>query len=170
MGRVNFDYLPDSPSHHGWQIQPENKQNLTPEYTVAQNSPMPGAVEIRHSALYFMDYRLDQALGMSNLAEFYIRYANGGVFYFRVKVTTRDQSQDREVWLCYLSTTSLREAGPAEWVVPLTGDVMENGWVAAKISLADDVERTYGRQGWAFSTCYQNSAPRLSLDFTYQPL
>ena len=36
-------------------------------------------------------------------------------------------------------------------MVPISGDLMTNGWIDARISIADDVGRTYGKEGWMYA-------------------
>jgi len=154
IGQVKFDYLPDSPEKHRWKIglesEKEKSENLSaPEFFIAKGSPIPGSLGISHSDRYYMDLEVDQTQGMSDLIEFYCKYIREGAFYLKVKVTSRDESQSRLVWLCYLpASEEARKAFENEWQVPIPGEVLEDGWTAARISIADEISKTFGNDGW----------------------
>lgn len=154
IGRIQFDYLPDSPEKHGWKIglEPENgkAENVSaPEFSIANESPVAGALSISHNDRYYMDLELDQTQATANFIEFYCKYVRSASIYLNVRVTSRDGSQGDSVWICYGSVSEeARQAYKKEWKIPMPGEILEGGWTAAKISVADDISRTFGKDGW----------------------
>lgn len=151
IGTVTFNYLPDFPVNHGWSLGVDEQDGTPPSFHVATDAPLSGALTVVHTSTYYMDYAINQTLGLSNLAEFFIRFANESAFYLRVSLSTRDASQQRAGWLCYIPDSKApRRANAGEWSVPISGDVLANGWIDARLSIADDVGRTYGTEGWMY--------------------
>lgn len=171
LGQVGFDFLPDSPDKHGWEIvlEPENgatETPLPPEFSISTESPVAGALSISNKDRYFMDFLVDQTQGMAEFIEFYCKYIRSASFYLNVKVTSRDGSQNDSVWLCYLPARERAiQAYKNEWQIPMPGEVLEGGWTAAKISVADDISRTFGKDGWVYRSI-QRIRLRGSLDIS----
>ncbi len=152
LGILSFDYLPASPGEHGWHIRTQGENGKAPAFSMSTDAPEPGALRIIHSDRYFMDFTVDQTLSLSNFAEFFIRFANESLFYLRVGLSTRDGAGQREAWLCYKPYGGAPgKTSDDEWSVAISGDVRTDGWIHARISIADDVASTYGTEGWLYA-------------------
>lgn len=100
-----------------------------------------------------MDFLFDQRQTFADVIEFYCKYNRSAAFYLSVKVTSRDGNKSNSVWICYVALSDeVRQTYEKEWNVPMTGDILEGGWTAAKISIADDVNKSFGNDGWVYNS------------------
>ena len=37
-----------------------------------------------------------------------------------------------------------------EWKIPVQGEILDNGWVQLKLSIEDEISKTFGTDGWIF--------------------
>lgn len=153
IGQVRFDYLPDSPANHGWNVVLEAEDAKNPKFSIPYEPPVVGALSISHEGRYYMDYLVDQTQGMTDFIEFYCKYSIDAGFYLNIKVTSRDENRSDSIWICYGPVSGeTRQAFVKEWKMPIPGELLEGGWIAAKILIAEDVMKTFGKDGWVYRT------------------
>jgi len=149
--QITFNYLPDTPMNHGWRLSIDGEQKNPPHFSVDSTCPISGSLQITHTDRYAMDYLADQTQSLANFAELYIKFSRSSAFYFRVKVSNRAGSKSASVWLCYEpGNFEAKLAYKNEWKLPMSGELLKNGWTACKISIADDVDKTFGKAGWIY--------------------
>jgi len=52
LGQICFGYLPDSPEKHGWKIILEGQNKIPPQFSVPNEPPVNGVIEISHTEHY----------------------------------------------------------------------------------------------------------------------
>ena len=155
VGKIRFDYLPDSPIKHGWQLDFDSKtqpeQRKAPQFFAVHSAPIPGSLSIVDNGRYSLNHTIGQVQSLANLVEYCIKPARHGTFYLRVTVRSRDGSQTRNVWLRHVIGTGIPcQINPSEWSFDVKGELLEDGWVLVKLSMEDEVARSYGSQGYVF--------------------
>lgn len=155
VGKIRFDYLPDSPIKHGWQLDFDSKtppeQRKAPQFSAAHPAPIPGSCSIVDNGRYSLNHAIGQVQSLANLVEYCIKPSQYGSFYLRVTVRSRDGSQTRSVWLRHVIGTGMPyQVGPNEWSFYINGELLEDGWVLVKLSLEDEVSCSFGTQGYVY--------------------
>jgi len=56
IGQITFDYFPDPPTSHNWDLSIENDKKLAPEFSSAVDTPLPGSIRISSKGKYGLDY------------------------------------------------------------------------------------------------------------------
>jgi len=151
IGRVTFDYLPDSPANNGWTLHVDGENGSPPGFSAAQDSPTPGGIKIVKNDRYALDYSVSQTQSLANMVELYAKFEQGAYFYLKVKLSSRDGSKVQNVWLAHIIGQGVpAKAFNNEWKVPVQGDILENAWVQFKLSIEDEISKTFGIDGWIF--------------------
>src|SRR5205085_9000421 len=99
IGQINFDYLPDTPTNHGWHLGIENEANLAPKFSSATDGSMAGCLKTRSNGRYYLDYDVEPSGKLCDIVELSTRFRRDSKIYLRIKVSTRDAKHGREVWL-----------------------------------------------------------------------
>jgi len=155
VGQVRFDYLPSPPTAHGWQVAfgketPPDKQ-LVPEFLAAQDAPISGSLCIRDKGQYAMDFTIEQVQSLANVVEYYVKPTRSGTFYLNVRVSSLDKTQTKFVWLRHvIGTGAPRRLNDKEWSLEVQGEVLEDGWTSVKLSVSDEVDQTFGKEGFVY--------------------
>lgn len=151
IGRITFDYLPDSPVNNGWTLHVDGENGTPPIFSAAQDSPTPGGIKIVKNDRYALDYSAGQLQSLANMVELYAKFEQSACFYLKVKISSRDSSKMQSVWLAHIIGQGVpTRAFNNEWTVPIQGDILENGWVQFKLSIEDEISKTFGADGWVF--------------------
>jgi hypothetical protein len=153
IGKINFDYLPDSPTKHGWNLKVDPGE-LLPEFSAAPDTPIPGSLLISSHGKYALDYEVGPSGSLSNFVELALKPSKGSVVYARIKVRSRDGSESAEVWLAHSigNEPPKRFDPPIEWQVSVPGEILDNEWLLLKLSILDEVQNTFGRDGWVYQS------------------
>lgn len=151
IGRINFDYLPNSPINNGWTLHINEENGNPPTFSAALNPPTPGSLKIIKNSRYALDYSVSQLQSLANMVELYAKFEQDACFYLKVKVSSRDNSKTQIVWLAHTIGQGIPiKAFNNEWKLSVQGDILENGWVQLKISIEDEIAKTFGTDGWVF--------------------
>jgi hypothetical protein len=151
IGRVTFDYLPDSPANNGWTLHVDGENGTPPLFSSAQDSPTPGGIKIVKNDHYALDYSVSQIQSLANMIELYAKFEQAACFYLKVKISSRDSSKMQSVWVAHIIGQGVpAKAFNNEWTVPIQGEILENGWVQFKLSIEDEISKTFGVDGWIF--------------------
>lgn len=155
LGQIRFDYLPSPPTENGWRIgfdkntPPERRK--PPDFAAADAAPVPGSLSISDNGRYSIDYAVEQVESLANLVEYHVKPTSDGTVYLKVVLSSRDQSQEKIVWLRHIIGTGMpREINQSEWNLDVQGELLEHGWALVKLSLEDEVARTLGKQGFMY--------------------
>lgn len=153
---IKFDYLPSPPTEHGWELKVAATESRTggqePEFALATDSRIPGAIVIEPRGGYRLDYKVPDNESLANVIECEAKYKHNAKIYAQVRMTSRDRaSQQRDGWLAF----HIGEGAPkcfheGEWHVPIQERPLEGGWVSLKLVLEDAVGRTFGRKGYVY--------------------
>ncbi len=85
------------------------------------------------------------------MVELYAKFEQEACFYLKVKISSRDSSKMQSVWLAHIIGQGVpTRAFNNEWKVPIQGEILENGWVQFKLSIEDEISKTFGIDGWIF--------------------
>lgn len=151
IGRVSFDYLPDSPVNHGWTLHVDGENGTPPLFSSAQASPTPGAIKIVKNNRYALDYSVNQIQALANMVELYARFEQSACFYVKVKLSSRDGNKVQNGWLAHVLGNGVpTKPFKDEWKIPVQGNILEGGWVQLKLSVEDEISKTFGADGWIF--------------------
>ncbi len=151
IGRITFDYLPDSPINNGWTLNVDGENGSPPIFSAAPNYPTPGCIKIVKNDRYALDYSVTQLQSLANMVELYAKFEQAACFYLKVKIASRDNSKMKNVWLAHNIGQGIPiKTFDSEWKVPIKGDILEDGWVQLKLSIKDEISKTFGTDGWVF--------------------
>jgi len=157
LGQIRFDYLPNPPTKNGWRLEFDGntppEQRKAPEFTAAHPAPVPGSLSIRDNGRYSLNYTIEQIQSLANLVEYCVKPTRTGTLYLRVVLSSRDGSQKHPVWLRHVIGTPVpRRINPSEWSLDIQGELLEDGWMLVKVSLEDEVARTFGKEGLVYQS------------------
>ncbi|MFX0194573.1 MAG: hypothetical protein ACFFCW_00500 [Candidatus Hodarchaeota archaeon] len=157
LGEIRYDYLPSPPTDHGWSLGFDVKtpSDLTkpPDFSAAQDAPIAGSLIIKDNGRYFMEYNVEQVLSLANIVEYCIKPKRNSCLYLKVNVSSRDKTQRKTVWLSHtVGNTPPRELNPKEWSFDVQGMILENGWILIKLSVDDEVRKSYGQKGFMYQS------------------
>jgi len=163
LGYLKFDYLPQKPMDQGWDLRvetkPPNEKSLPPDCLSAIKPPTPGSIEIKDNGIYYMDYSIEPINSFANLVEFCIKPTKSSRFYLSIELSSRDKKYRKTRWLKYV----VGEGQPeplinkitneiTEWTIYKEGEPLEDGWTRLKLQLHEDVESTFGREGFVYQS------------------
>lgn len=152
VGKIDFDYLPATPTNHGWDLKVDLGE-LLPELSAALDTPIPGSLLISSKGRYRLDYEVGPSGSLCNFVEFALKPTNGSIVYANIKVRSRDGSESADVWLAHtIGIEQPKRLGPIEWQVSVGGEVLDNEWLLLKLSISDEVHNTFGRDGWVYQS------------------
>lgn len=153
LGKIAFNYLPDSPLNHGWRLLEEVRVSSKPRFTaVPHEVPVPGGLSIAPTGWYGINYDLDQYAMRCDRLRFTANFGSDGRLYARVRVTSRDgRTVAKEKWLQHAPVGGyVAERTADECVVSISGKYAGNGWTAYDLSLADEVHACFSADGFVF--------------------
>ncbi len=150
VGVIEFQYLPSPPTEHGWTLQVENKEDVSPVFRSAIDAPSPGSISIVSRGSYYLDYHLDPSLSFSDVVECAIKPGEVGTLYLRVRVKTADNSANKSVWIAHTLGTGKPTQSGEEWGIEIPGSHVGNGWRSIRCLLRDEVRATCGQEGWIY--------------------
>lgn len=151
IGEIRFDYLPDTPASHGWEIGLDQGTPEPPSFSAVPDAPVPGSIAIQDHGSYFMDYAVDPHATFSDRVGVTVRYSKDGVIYAKIRVESRDGAKSKTVYLAEkIGSSRDRQFNEEEWQFSSPGDLLDGGWVALTLSLSDQITTSFGRQGWVF--------------------
>ena len=155
LGQIRFDYLPSPPTKNGWRIGFDKitpaEQRKAPDFAAADPAPLPGSLSISDNGRYSIDYTVEQVQSLANLVEYYVKPTSDGTIYLKVLLSSRDGSHEKNVWLRHVIGTGMpRQINSSEWSLDVQGELLEHGWALVKLSLEDEVARTFGKQGFIY--------------------
>jgi hypothetical protein len=149
ISRIRFDYLPDSPTKHGWELV-EGTVN-PPVHSVASDGPTQECIELRSHGKYAVDFKMPEKLRHSDKIEYYAKYSVGATFYIQVQLSTRDGIKVREGWIAiFPGKAPPKQESTQEWSVHFPATPLGSGWLRFELSLPEMVESTFGRDGWVY--------------------
>lgn len=152
IGQINFDYLPDTPDNHGWDLAVDPGE-LLPEFSAAPDTPIPGSLLVSSKGKYRLDYEVGPSGSLCNFVELALKPSTGSVVYLKIKVRTRDGSESAEVWIGHnIGNERPQRISPIEWEVCVPGEVLDNEWLLLKLSISDEVQNTFGHEGWVYQS------------------
>jgi hypothetical protein len=168
INQIRFDYLPSPPNKHGWKLEYKNNQSgndKPPDFSAAKNPPMQGSITISENDRYKMDYKTEQVQSLANIVEYYIKPIHSGLFYLEVIIRSRDSSHKESGWLRHeVGTGQPFMVNAKEWNIYVQGEILKDGWVHVKLNVADEVQQTFGRDGFVLeSLCRVRLRGSLSL-------
>lgn len=151
VGQIRFDYLPGSPTDHGWTLHLENPAKTPPTFCAPADAPVAGAICIESQARYFLEYELDESYAFANVIEYFAKPTRDGPLYLKVRLTARDKSNPTIAWLRHVvGKGNPSSVNPKEWTVEVNGPHAGNGWISLSLDLASEVAETFGKQGFVF--------------------
>jgi len=106
-----------------------------------------------------MDYSIEPINSFANLVEFCIKPTKSSRFYLSIELSSRDKKYRKTRWLKYV----VGEGQPeplinkitneiTEWTIYKEGEPLEDGWTRLKLQLHEDVESTFGREGFVYQS------------------
>jgi hypothetical protein len=160
--RIGFDYLPASPldSDRGWK-----KAYGSGEPLFRTDTDLPGSLvmEVRGGE-FAMDYQVAPGTMQCDRLQFTAKLTQSTMIFTGLDVTPRDGSLRKKVWFKYYPGS--RQPEPTKdapynkstqlpeqtiWVPPT---LIQGGWMAFDITLADEVRGTLGTQGWIYHSLW----------------
>jgi len=150
---IRFDYLPDSPTNHGWkQGYPSNAIPADAIWRAATD--FPGGMAMALSDLgCAIDYTIGRSAALSKRIVCDFKFSNTAILFVRVKLATRDKLKTEQGFIKFV----LGNGQPFfvsryhEWELPIEPPSLGNGWHRLDIDLIEAVNRTWGQQGWLLS-------------------
>ncbi len=100
-----------------------------------------------------MDHRVKETETKSTYVEFIIKPGRGCVVYTMVQIVSKNTIQNKDVWLAVQPGTDEPKPfgqGKIEWTIYVPESPMAGGWIKLGVDLPDQVEKTFGREGWQF--------------------
>jgi hypothetical protein len=145
--RIDFDYLDSSsPLEHGWKVAEEKRAGILPTIAPLRDiTASPRTImSITDHGWYGLDYTLPY-VSLYDRVQFTARFADGGVLYLKFRVWTPD-GKAKDKWLAQLPVggTVPHGDGSIEWRVSQPTRILPNGWILFDLSLADQVQSTFG--------------------------
>jgi hypothetical protein len=103
---------------------------------------------------YALDYEVGPSGSLCNFVEFALKPSRESIVYVKIKVRSRDGSESAEVWLAHRigNEPPKKLDPPIEWQIFVPGEVLDNEWLLLKLSIPDEVQNTFGRDGWVYQS------------------
>lgn len=158
---IKFDYLPASPLDNGWVwAYPKIDGKLTVGFPPPES---PGAHGLAMTAPYehAIERTIPPIARKCDELELSIQYGNDAQFYVYANVTSRDGAKHESHWLNIRPGSSEPTQDPSyskEFVVPVTAQLLGDGWMRMCLRLPLIVASCSGNKGWIF-----DSADRIRL-------
>jgi hypothetical protein len=166
---IGFDYFPASPLDNGWRIgyfdrriseSPDPataKSNYlkTRRWTIAPDPPVEGCVMIDIDACA-IDRDVTPNAALSQRIEFEANYINdSAMFFVRVLLATRDEQRTTTKIVKFIPGSKKPYRTPGyqneEYTVEIAdAPSLGNGWRRFILSLPDEIEHTWGQDGWRY--------------------
>jgi hypothetical protein len=147
---INFNYLPDPLTKHGW--RQGYASNVIPTDAVWKAATeFPGGMSMALSDLgCAIDYPLTAGAVLSKRIVCDFKSSATAMIFVRVKLATRDGSKPEEGFIKFEIRGGLPRWVPKyhEWELPIDPPPLGNGWHHLDIDLVDAVNRTWGQDGW----------------------
>lgn len=156
LGQIRFDYLPSLPTENGWDLRFDTRSEdfkNHPVFSAVVDAPMAGSLNIQDRGRYYMDYAVEQVQSLANIVEYNVKPTRNGSFYLRINVSSRDGSPRNPVWLRHVvGSAPPRRMSPSEWSFSLQGQLLEDGWTLLKVSIEEEAEKTFGKEGLVYQS------------------
>ncbi len=150
---LRFDYLPDSPLNHGWQVS-YGEPGATARWNPAPDAPTPGSMLVEMDARCAIEHGLSPSAGLCDRVLCEIRFTATTMFFVELELASHDgkTKPGRRTWIKYILSTGepfpTRDYEKFEWTVPIAGTPLPHGWRRLEMPVAADAIRTWGRDGW----------------------
>lgn len=151
IGQIDFEYLPDPPNSNGWQMGIENEAKQAPTFSSATDGPITGCLKIESKGQYYADYDVDPSGRLCDVVALAIKVKTHARIYLRIKVASRNGQKSQHVWLAQsIGNRHPKRFNANEWEVFVSGEALDNGWTRLEISIPEQVEKTFGNEGWVY--------------------
>jgi hypothetical protein len=152
--RVSFDYLPDSPLKHGWELAPTD-ETIAPKLTALPNDALVSeGLSIFSPGWSGIHYAIPPFAMVANRLKFTAKFSQNGRFYVLAKMTSKDASsamQDGWIQFTPIPNPQMPSQSGNERKTSLSGTHLGNGWMKYDITLDYEVRKLYGHDGLIFS-------------------
>ncbi len=151
IGEIDFDYLPEDLTQHGWALGLEGLEKVPPTFSRPSDVPSGRALQIDSSSRYYLDYAVNPAERLTDVVRLSVKTTAQALstFYFLVTVETANGAQSRSVWISHkVGRQKPSKVNRKEWLVYIDGRPEGNGWIAAELQLRREVAATFGTEGW----------------------
>ena len=149
---IRFDYVPDSLLNHGWKIA-YGVPGDNAKWTASTDGPSTGCISIRIDESCAIERNFPPNTTLADRVVYDARYTGTTMLFFMVKLAPVDGSSLQHKWI-KIVVGQYRRPQPAfewnEWVLPMKGKPLKNGWRRFDIRLVDAVRKTWGTIGLKF--------------------
>ena len=153
--KIDFDYQ-DSPINHGWEIKEDcDETKIAIEHI--SDSFVDGALKVRSTVYYAMDYRVKPSAQFGNAIEFVADFENDAAIYAFVSLEHESNSATTG-WLKFIvgdgdskpvDVDTSVDGGEWQLYIQPTSHIGSN-WFLFRVDLEDAVAQTFGNDGWKF--------------------
>jgi hypothetical protein len=164
--KIGFDYLPASPLQNGWhigyfdkRINPDDRAAVAEylksrRWAIAPDSPTEGSIMIDIDNCG-MDRSVSPNAALSKRIEFEANYIDTSAMIFvEVLLATRDNETITPKFVKFIlgRKKPYRTLGyeNSEYTVEIDPPSLGRGWRKIILSLPDEIERSWGRDGWYY--------------------
>jgi hypothetical protein len=136
MGTISFDYLPDSPLSHLWELATKNTR-----FEASASKDRVGALTIK--AEDAIDCAVEKYQRVCNRVRFSAKLADRSYVYVRVQFRAPGRARDWGWIACDTGVAEPRRESRDEWVISRIPE--KDGWTQFDLFLPEVVQRTYGQ-------------------------
>jgi hypothetical protein len=138
MGTISFDYLPDSPLLHRWDLATKHTR-----FEAFASKDRAGALTIK--AEDAIDYAVEKYQRVCNRVRFIAKLSERSYVYVKVQFQAPGRTNGFDWgWIaCDTGVGKPRKESRDEWVISRIPE--KNGWTQFDLFLPDEVQRTYGQ-------------------------
>lgn len=154
---IKFNYLPESPTMHGWDLTVDNPNKVPPEFQRVDDGFVGPVLCIQSKQSYYMDFEVSPAERVCRSVEFIAKLKPSSAFYAKVRLQSDDQSSSKDGWLTFdigRGNPKLVETGMNEWIVYVSPRRLKGDWLLIRINLPRQVKKTFGKSGWQFDRLF----------------
>jgi len=126
-----------------------------PAFSLADDAPCTDKCLFVQGTGYRLDYRGDMQESSCKIVEYSAKLADpdASVIYAQVRMGSKDGRVEKDGWIGHKFGTarSARKLDDREWTLADPGVQLPNtGWRLFSWSLPEEVERTFGPDGWVY--------------------
>jgi hypothetical protein len=147
---VTFDYLPDSPISHGWELR---EHETPPTFSTVRDGFVGKALKIEAAGRYALDYVLPSWAKPSRLG-IVARWTPSSLVYLHVRLVSSDSRDSIIAWLQLRPGTEepqlVGQPDGHEMTFPVTLEGQPGDWQRCDIDLPGAIRATFGEAGWRY--------------------
>ena len=148
--KLDFAYLPESPTDHGWKLAGRDPSAL-PDFEARDDKVLGTCLRVNSKGRYALDYILGRTEADYKRIEFVTQLGFRAKLYVWVEMSRERSPDSKSVWFRFdpdlVAPQSITEEA-GECGIPLDPYKKENGWEYVRRNLSEVVKRTYGKFGW----------------------